>query len=150
MVDAQLGDERPDHLRKAAAHHGQFVAESFQGAHQGARARGEHNAVAHGLEVAFLHAGQEAHPWRSASAKSTSPAMAAAVTAATSGPQPQRSAIRSIISPCSKVESASSTIRCFARRCSPAACTATSTRHAPPPRPARRSASTSAPATSTS
>ncbi len=39
VVDAQLGDERADHLREAAAHHGQLVAESFQGAHQGPRAR---------------------------------------------------------------------------------------------------------------
>ena len=55
-------DERADHLREAAAHHRQLVAEPFEGAHQGPRARREHNAVAHGLEVAFLHAGQEPHP----------------------------------------------------------------------------------------
>ncbi len=59
--------------------------------------------------------------------KSISPAMAASVTAATSAPQPHRSASRSITSPCKRVESASSTIRCFARRCRPSTWTAMST-----------------------
>ena len=65
--------------------------------------------------------------WRSACSKSISPAMAASVTAATWAPQPHRSASRSITSPCRRVESASSTIRCLARRCRPSTWTAMST-----------------------
>ena len=74
--------------------------------------------------------------------------MAASVTAATDGPHPARSASRSMTSPCSRVESASITIRCLDRRCSPAACTAMSIRHrAASSASARRSRSRSAPAT---
>ncbi len=64
---------------------------------------------------------------RNESAKSRSPRIAASVTAATSGPQPARSASISITSPCTRVESTSITTSRLARRCSPDRSTATST-----------------------
>ena len=62
VVDAEVGHQRSDHLGEPPAHHGQLVAEPLQRAHQRTGAGGEQDAVAHGLEVRLLQAGQEAHP----------------------------------------------------------------------------------------
>ena len=73
---------------------------------------------------------------RSDSAKSSSPRIAASVTALTSASAPDRAASISITSPCTRVESTSNTISRLLRRASPARSTATST-------PAVRATSTS-------
>ena len=62
MVDAQLVGQRADELREAPAHHGHLVAEPLERPHEGAGARGQDDAVAHGLQVGRTQPGQEAHP----------------------------------------------------------------------------------------
>ena len=53
VVDAEVLRDGLDHMREAAAHHGQFVTEPFERAHQGARPRRQEDAVRHGAQVSL-------------------------------------------------------------------------------------------------
>ena len=126
--------ERLDHLGEPPAHHGDLVAEPLAASAPASWLPGSapcRRAPRRGPLPSAPRAGATRGAARPRSrARPPSPPR--------SPPPPRarartRSARRSITSPCSSVESASSTMRCLARRCSPAAWTAMSTSCRPPP-----------------